>query len=98
MEIQVRVSQSPGFDPIRVDIHLTDVDIKSLPSLTGDEIREMVRPIYENQLSLEYGDADRKEARRLSYLAVYGKERCRESFPALFDTEKGEEQPCSSCQ
>ena len=80
-----------GYDSGRstIDISIMGMNIKSLPLLNGDEIREMVRPIIENRIALETGNW--KAARKLSYLTVYGIERCRESFPEISDTGQDSE-------
>lgn len=92
MEIRIETGYSQG--RMTVDISLESVDITSLPSLNGDEIREVVRPIIENKLFLENGN--RGNSRKLSYQYVYGKERCRESFPGLFDSGQESESSRSS--
>ena len=97
MEIKIETG-TKSLGRLTVDIHLMDVDIESLPSLTGEEIREMVRPIIESRLWLENPNVDREYARRFSYLCVYGKERCHESFPEFFGTEQESESSCSSNQ
>ena len=97
MEIKIETG-TKDLGRLTANIHLMEVDIKSLPSLTGDEIREMVRPIIESRLWLDNPNVDREHARKFSYLHVYGKERCHESFPELFDTERDSESSCSSNQ
>lgn len=83
MEIKIEVNDGTSLTPIKVDISIYGMDAAILPSLKGDEIRDMVRPMIENKLFLETGN--RENSRKLSYLYVHGKERCRESFPELFD-------------
>lgn len=95
MEIKIEVNDGVSFTPIKVDISLYNMDAAMLSSLNGDEIRDMARPMIENKLFLENGN--RETSRKLSYLLVYGKERCRESFPWLFDNEQ-ESEPSRSAQ
>lgn len=93
MEISVS-SKIRQDNRIGIDIHITDMCAEKLPSFHTDEIREMVRPQIESLLRNH--DVSDKEAKIMSRLVTYGKERCREFFPELFDTEK-DQHPSQEC-
>lgn len=82
MEIKIEVNDGVSLTLVKVDISLYGMDAAMLPSLNGDEIREMVRPIIENKLLLETGK--KEYSRRISRLLAYGEQRCRELFPEDF--------------
>ena len=92
MEISVRTRLETAYE-IKLDLCIENMDIKNLPSFSIDEIRAMVLPQVE-RLFLNNGGGE-KGSKTLSRLMVYGKERCRELFPELFDSQ---EDPHSSPQ